>query len=378
MNNKLSITLCGDLCPTKDTISNFLKADPALLFNDVQGVFDASDILFGNLEYVLTDTPKGIKKSGPVLHAPTSTISVFKKAGFNLLSLSNNHIKDCGEDGVKTTIATCLNKGIETFGAGENINEAKKPYIKELNGYRIGFIAFSEQEFNIATDNSYGAGFFDPLDDLDLIEETKKSVDYLILIYHGGVEYYEYPSPLLQKKCRKFVDKGADLVLCQHSHCIGTFEDYNEKRILYGQGNTVFGYKEGNDQWNRGLLVQLLFNGTKTPKIDFLPITATQKGGIQLLNEKDAASVLGELVKRSAKVADKEFINSEWAEFTDIKSKFYIPYLLGFSRLLIHLNRFTNNRFARLIYRRSKLKTSHNIIRCESHNEVIQSILKKW
>lgn len=378
MKSKVTITLCGDLCPTKDTLPNFLNEDFPSLFNDVQGVFDNSDFLFGNLECVLTDSPAPIRKSGPVLHAPTSTVKALKKTGFDLLTLSNNHIKDCGESGVKSTIAACSDNGIDTFGAGKNIYDAKKPYVKELNGYKIGFIAFSEQEFNAATETSYGAGFFDPLDDLDLIEDTKNKVDYLIVIYHGGVEYYEYPSPLLQKKCRKFVDKGADLVLCQHSHCIGTFEDYAGKRILYGQGNTVFGHREGDAQWNRGLLVQVVFDGTHTPKINFVPITANAKGGIALLTKKDTALLLNQLHERSEKIKDKAFIYSEWEKFITYKSNLYVPYLLGFNRLFIHLNRLTKNWFIKLFYKRSRLLTTHNIIRCESHNEVIQSILKKW
>jgi len=378
MKDTLSITLCGDLCPTDDTIDIFLNNGPEKLFHDVLDVFQESDILFGNLEYVLTDNPIPIKKNGPILSAPTKTISILQKSGFDLLSLANNHIKDCGEEGVKSTIETCQKIKIDTFGAAANIEEAKKPFVKEINGFKIGFIAFAEQEFNTADEDSYGSSYFDPYEDLDLIEKTKTEVNYLIIIYHGGIEYFPYASPQLKKKCRRFVDKGADLVLCQHSHCIGSFEDYKESKILYGQGNTLFGYKNGNEQWNTGLIVKLLLKVGEKPEISFIPITAIQEGGIRLLKDKERESVLKQLEKRSLDMNNKDFLNSEWNSFVKKKSLFYLPYLLGFNRYLIHLNRFSNNRFVRLFYPQRKLKTSHNIIRCEAHNEVIQNILKNY
>ncbi|WP_371315358.1 CapA family protein, partial [uncultured Duncaniella sp.] len=55
------------------------------------------------------------------------------------------------------------------------------------------------------------------------------------------------------------VDCGADLISCQHSHCIGTIEQYNGSTIVYGQGNSVFGYRDGDNSWNRGLLLQVEF-----------------------------------------------------------------------------------------------------------------------
>ena len=101
-------------------------------------------------------------------------------------------------------------------------------------------MAVSEHEFTIASENSAGANSFDPLDSLDQISNLKKEVDYLIILYHGGKEYYRFPTPYLQRVCRKIVDKGANLVVCQHSHCIGAFEDYKNSKIIYGQGNFIF------------------------------------------------------------------------------------------------------------------------------------------
>ena len=243
MKKNTEIIICGDLCPTLDTIEYFESEDSQGLFNDLIPVFKKGSLVIGNLEFVMTDSPKAILKAGPILHGKTSYIKTLKAAGINAVSLANNHIKDCGEDGVLSTINACNENNIDCFGAGKNLTEAKKPYVKVVNGYKIGFISYAEQEFNVASDTEYGASFLDPYEDFHRIAEFRKQVDYLIILYHGGIEYYEYPSPLLQKKCRKFIETGADLVTCQHSHCIGTLENYNEGSILYGQGNTLFGYR---------------------------------------------------------------------------------------------------------------------------------------
>lgn len=378
MKKEADIIICGDICPTKDTRHLFEQANAKLLFNNVLEIFDKSDFVFGNLEFVLTDNARAIKKAGPVLYGKTNFINLFKKAGFDALSLANNHIKDCGEVGVKSTLEACRKVEIDPFGAGANLKEAKQPYIKNINGIKLGFIAFAEQEFNCASDSEYGASFFDPLEDLDLIKEVKDQVDYLVVIYHGGVEYYEYPSPLLQKKCRKFIDKGADYVTCQHSHCVGTIEEYKEKKILYGQGNTIFGYRERNDSWNQGLLVRLKIIKEKNKVIvntELLPIHAV-KNGIELMESGKVKTLLEALNTRSLKIHEEGFVETSWSEFCITKKWLYLPWLFGFNRYLIHLNRVLSQAIINTFYKNRQKTTTLNIIRCEAHNEVVQELLK--
>lgn len=76
------------------------------------------------------------------------------------------------------------------------------------------------------------------------------------MLYHGGREFYRYPSPGLQHRFRRMADKGADLVVAQHTHCVGCCEKYNNSTLVYGQGNFIFDY--GDDEyWNTGLLIEV-------------------------------------------------------------------------------------------------------------------------
>lgn len=147
--------------------------------------------------------------------------------------------------------------------------EARKPYIIELDGLKIGIYACAEHEFSIATENASGANPFDPLESLDHVQGLSDKCDYVIVLYHGGKEHYRYPSPYLQKACRKMAEKGADLVVCQHSHCIGCFEEYEKSTIIYGQGNFIFDHSE-SEFWQTSLLVKIVIDDG--PHISYIPI----------------------------------------------------------------------------------------------------------
>ena len=126
------------------------------------------------------------------------------------------------------------------LGVGENKTISAKPFVLSVSNKKIGVYACTEHEFSIAEDNKPGANPFDPLESFDHVSNLKKDCDYVIVLYHGGKEHYRYPSPMLQRVCRKFVEKGAGLVICQHSHCIGCEEKYLDGTIVYGQGNFIF------------------------------------------------------------------------------------------------------------------------------------------
>ena len=377
---KSNILIFGDICPTRDTRELIETGDNKTLLGNVQRLLDNSDFSLCNVEFPLIDNGTPIQKTGPLLSGATSSIDLFKNAGFSLLSLANNHIKDYGEEGVRSTLKVARKLKIPTVGAGLTLAEAKLGYSHEVNGLRIGVMAFAEQEYNTATENSSGSSFLDPYSDFDTIKEFKATVDYLIVLYHGGIEYYEYPSPLLQKKCRKLVESGADFVSCQHSHIVGTRESYLEGEILYGQGNSVFGYREGKPSWNTGLLVHIALEksgGVILPRITYVPIRAHTKGGINSLAGIYAAEILNKLEQRSQKLTDTEFLKKEWFSFCAKQANLVLPQLLGYNRWLIHANRLSNGWITKLFYRKKKAMISQNIIRCEAHNEVVQTILSQ-
>lgn len=360
----MTISVFGDICPV----------DGMKPFNVPVG---EDEIVVGNLECALTDTPLPVKKAGPVLYAAEEFAASLNAWGFDVVSLANNHIRDCGDEGVLSTLAACKKNGILTFGAGESETDAGKPLIIEKNGLKVAFLSFAEREFNYVHNGKAGAIAFDPYESFDKIREVRKDVDALVILYHGGIEHYIYPSPLLRKKCRKMVEAGADVVLCQHSHCIGTRELYGKGEILYGQGNSLFGYRKGNDSWNHGLLVRMEVT-EEGVKVRYDVLETSVDSSVGMASDVEAGKVLAQLEKESVKLSDDEFLNASWKTFCEKQKALYLPLLYGLGTNSNRLNRLLKNRLIDFLFTQRQKNVTFNLIRCEAHREVVETIIMDY
>lgn len=200
----MSIVIGADLVPTKSNVELFEKGDiDTLIGSELKDIILNADYRIFNLEIPLTDESAPIKKCGPNLIASTKCISAYQTMNIDLLTLANNHILDQGKKGLDSSIKTLKNAGISYVGVGDSIKDASKPKIISCNGKKIGIYACVEHEFTVATEKDSGANPIDLLETPDHILELKKQCDYVIVLYHGGKEQYRYPSPNLQKTCRK-------------------------------------------------------------------------------------------------------------------------------------------------------------------------------
>ena len=368
--NTVKISILGDVCPTNDYRKFW---DDKIAFNTVSSLIKNSDLSIVNLECPATNYDKPLKKCGPCLKAKPQDVELLKNAGFNLISLANNHIKDFNEQGVLDTIENLKKNNIAFVGAGENQEDAKKAYFIEIKGKKIGVISYCEKEFNVATKTQAGANFFDVYESPEYVAKCKEQCDYLIILYHGGIEYYAYPSEVLQKKCRLLIRMGADVVLCQHSHCIGTYEYYNDGYILYGQGNGVYGYRKNSPSWNEGLLVNIEIGNTVT--ISPVLLTAKEEG-IVLADNEFSEKRLTQFDEQSKKLDDKEFLQKEWISFCKKIGALNRPLLYGKSRIFIKLNRITKNRLFKAFMPKKREMATMNLIRCDAWREVITTLLE--
>lgn len=366
----MKILIGADIVPTQSNKLYFSQGDLSRIVDKkMETMLNSADFRIFNLEVPLTDEENPIKKCGPNLIAPTSCINGIKKLGVDLFTLANNHIMDNGAEGLESTIAVLKENEIDYVGAGENLTKARKPYIIENNGIKIGVYACAEHEFSIAEKNHAGSNPFDSLESLDHIAEIKNQCDYVIVLYHGGKEHYRYPSPNLQKVCRKMCDKGADLVVCQHSHCIGCEEKYNNSTIVYGQGNFIFDAKS-DEYWNSALLIEADF--TDRMEIKYVPIEKVN-GKINIAENEN---VLKEFNERSEQIKNPEFIEKKYAEFADSMLQGYICTICGVSLPFRILNKLCSHRLKRKISQKRKLAI-RNYIECEAHRELLLRGLKE-
>ncbi len=376
----MNIIIGADLVPTKSNQDLFMAGDAeTLIGGELKKILDNSDYRIFNLEVPLTDIEDPIQKWGPNLIAPTKTVNGYKAIGADALTLANNHILDQGDEGLRSTIDVLKNNNISCFGSGNNLNEACEPHIFVCDGKKIGVYACAEHEFSIASLNSPGANPFDPLESLDHVTALKEKCDFVIVLYHGGKEHYRYPSPNLQKVCRKLIEKGADLVICQHTHCIGCEEKYKSGTIVYGQGNFLFD-GNGNEYWETSLLVSIQNNFD----ITYIPLVKV-KNTVRAADLSRASQILEQFEKRSEEIKQNEFIERKYAEFAQSMLNHYLVVLNGkkspfFKVVRRLLNIVTKRKFGawylkRVFNKRYKLAVN-NYIECEAHRELLLNGLK--
>lgn len=361
----------ADLVPTKNNVDFFCSGNTESLVGDELNrvLSDASYRIF-NLEVPLVDIENPIAKQGPNLIAPTGSVVGYKALGTNLLTLANNHILDQGIQGLESTISTLKKAGIAYVGAGSNLFDASTPYVFSFADKRIGVYACAEHEFSIATDNSPGANPFDPLWSLDHVAKLKEQADYIIVLYHGGKEHYRYPSPNLQKTCRRLIEKGANLVVCQHSHCIGCKEQHENGIIVYGQGNFIFD-ENSNECWKTSLIIKI----DEEFNISFLPLV---KEGyrVKAANESQGREILESFELRSKEILSPVFVQKKYDEFSNSFLSYYLSRIKGREALLFKaVNKLSNNRLRKITndikYDDEHLIALWNWIDCEAHRELL-------
>lgn len=377
----------ADIVPTASNVQHFLSGDAQTLIGDkLTQVLDEADFAIFNLEVPLTDVESPIEKCGPNLIAPVSTVKGLAAINPHFFTLANNHILDQGEQGLFSTVQALRDAGIAFAGVGKNLEEAQRPYIFTADGLKIGIYSCAEHEFSIATKDTAGANPFDPLESPDHIYELKKLCDYVIVLYHGGKEHHRYPSPYLQKACRKMIDKGADLVVCQHSHCIGCEEKWNSGIIVYGQGNFLFDHSK-SEFWQTSLLIDVEVQKYGVEYISFVRYIPIRKAkeNVRLAEADDAKKILSSFEKRSAEILEPGFIESNYQKFAHEMQAEYLSAFAGkLTRRLTYriINRLTDYRFSRWFlphkYQKREKIVLRNFIECEAHRELMLAALKNF
>lgn len=299
----MKMLLLGDVCPTYCN-EMFDKKDTDSLFSvGVKGLFKRNEVNMVNLECALTDCETTIEKFGPHLKATASTADVLKEIGVNYCGLSNNHIFDYGKKGALDTIQQLERVGIVHTGFGMNYEESRKNLVIKNEKESVCIITVCEHEYSYALDDRMGSRPFDVFDTIEDVREASTQYDRVIVCYHGGKEFCPYPSPRLQKVCRAMAHNGADVILCQHSHCIGCYEQYEGCHIVYGQGNFHFSREGFTREWDESLSVEY---DSISHEIQFHP-TVLKNHCAMLAENDEKDNILAAFQKRN-----QELENGEW------------------------------------------------------------------
>lgn len=371
-----NIIIGGDICPIGRNKNLFEAGDAKHIFNDLLSEFERADFSIVNLECLFIDVETPIFKHGPVLGVNSKCIKGIKNASIDLVNLANNHIMDYGAQGLRHTLEVCKEYAIRTVGAGENLGQARRFHIEDLNGIRIAVLGLSEHEFSIASRNSYDANSIDLIDYVRNVRSNKKDFDYLIVLLHGGNENFPYPSPRLRETCHFLVETGANAVVVQHTHCAGGYEKYKNAYIAYGQGNLIFDSPGRDQAWYKGFLLKLTICRNFSSEIGLIPyVQSGPQPGAHRMKKADENVFLQCLKERSEHIPDETFLGRKWSEFCEERMNFYLSKLLGHNPIMSRLNR--KGHIIKYLYFKKSLAVTYNVFCTEAHRYVLETIFEK-
>lgn len=223
------------------------KGLSAALSKDVRTVLTESDILMINNECTFSTRGEPIAGKAYTFRSHPSNVSILKELGVDIAGIANNHVCDYGLEVLSDTIATLDEAGIPNVGAGNNLEEAKRPWYFIANGKKIAFVAATqiERTYNYtkeATETTPGVlKTLNPDKYVEVIRKAKERSDYVIAFVHWGTEgtnYYEADQVALAEQ---FVQAGADAIIGGHTHCLQGITYIADVPVIYSLGNFWFG-----------------------------------------------------------------------------------------------------------------------------------------
>lgn len=242
-------------------------------FEHVATLLHEADVTFGNLEGPLTDGGVAAGDKQYVFRSPPArVVPALKRAGFDVLSLANNHSLDYGPQGLADTAKALRGQGIAAVGAGADGRAAREPAVVEVRGKKLGFLAYSltlPEDF-FATDTRPGTAFGNEEHVRADVAALKSKVDFVLVSFHWGQEGKTELRDYQMRVGRAAIDAGAHAVIGHHPHILQGVERYRDGVILYSLGNFVFGSYSRSAI--RSVVAQLTFDTEGLREVRLVPI----------------------------------------------------------------------------------------------------------
>lgn len=273
----MKITFIGDIFPADEDLtlglgikSKFEEKNGTNWKEHILSITKGSEIVVGNLESPLLDTPLAKKKS---FYGNPGFAGFLKDSGINVLHIANNHILEHGALGYEETLKTLKSNNIGILGNNNNL------LYLDAKGCKIGIAGFSSVDLDFFENK----GCFSELNqkniEFALNEMAENNVDLKIFCFHWGNEYIHKPSMEQRTLAYELVDAGVHVIIGHHPHVIQPYEKYKNGHIFYSLGNFCFSNPFQSRQFSKGMGVSLTLN------IAEKSIQKVELFGIQLVYE---------------------------------------------------------------------------------------------
>lgn len=286
------------------------RGDPHYLYDNVRNIIIQADIAVGTLNATISDATRheGCVNSWEMVGGAENA-DALRKAGFDVMGVATNHIKDCGwppcgDVAFLDTLDNLRRVNIITVGAGSNLQEALQPVVVEVNGIRFGFVSLGEvatHERIFADEDTPGIAMLTEDNLRKAIEAAREVSDVVIVMPHSGPEDFIDPSSMQRKWARVSVDAGADLVVMNHAHVVQAYREIDGVMIFFGLGNFIFDQIWARDH-QQGVILKVTFQGTTVVEYEIIPTVVDQDGTVHIADEEEAAEIIDRILEANAKL----------------------------------------------------------------------------
>lgn len=268
----VTIAAVGDLMLGRSVGQRIVNDGPGAVFEEPLATrLSTADLTVGNLEAPISDRGAQANKSY-TFRAPPTAAEALALAGFDVVSLANNHSLDYGLDALADTFAYLNGHALLSAGAGMDQRAARAPIIVERHGLKIGVVglvdAGAEGDFSRAHWEAMpgrpGVAWADLETVAETISRTASQADIVVAMLHFGVEYAGSPTESQRELARAAIDAGASLVIGSHPHVLQEVEQYRKGLIAYSLGNFVFDGFDGTANRSAILTVTISANGVES------------------------------------------------------------------------------------------------------------------
>jgi len=277
------------------------RGDTDYLYDEVREIITEADLAVGTLNATISEFPPHTGcVSTLVLVGGSGNADALARAGFDMMSVATNHIKNCGpgncgDRAFLDTLENLVRVGITPVGAGLNHAEAMQPVVVEMNGVRFGIVSLGHIEpLAFAGEDTPGIAVLDDENLRAAISAAREISDVVIAMPHWGPEDTAAPGWWQMALAQVAVDAGADLVVGNHTHVVQAYEEINGVMVFYGLGNFVFDQEWPPDH-TQGAILLVTYEGARLVGFELIPTYSDLDGTVHLADPELAAEILARI-----------------------------------------------------------------------------------
>ncbi len=245
----ITVAVTGYVMLARSVNDRMVRTGDRFPFNYTADYLQGFDLTIGNLECVVSTLGSPIPGKEFTFEANPLGFQRLNEAGFDIVSVANNHSGDFGKTAFMDMLDHLPRYGVTPLGGGASLAAAHTPVVRTIRSTTIGFLAYCEigPEDFAATDTTPGHAWLDPARISADVAALRPHADFILVFTHWGIEYQPVETTDQQTMARVAIDAGADFVVGAHPHIIQPNEIYRGKPIVYSLGNFVFDEMYGEE-----------------------------------------------------------------------------------------------------------------------------------